>query len=199
MPRRAQDYMDSARAHIAESALHCFIENGLFETSVRDVCIRADVSMGALYSHFKDKNALLEDTFPRLITEDNFAPIASSWQEFEEIYVQSLGQLIAQDNLNRLALSYEIAALSARGTVKFETLHAAQIALEARMNEMLETFFNNGEIGLPLGSKPTARALSAWLVGCAYQIGTGASRIDIKGYIDEALRTARYLVSAERT
>jgi len=51
----------SNRARILDSALTCFIENGLQRTGMREIARHAGVSLGNLYNHFKGKDDLIAE------------------------------------------------------------------------------------------------------------------------------------------
>jgi len=46
---------------ILMSAAACFIEQGFHQTSVRDIAKKANISLGNLYNHFKNKAALIAE------------------------------------------------------------------------------------------------------------------------------------------
>ncbi len=49
------------RQLIVETAIECFIDKGFHQTSVRDIAKRAGISLGNLYNHFENKNALIAE------------------------------------------------------------------------------------------------------------------------------------------
>lgn len=51
------------RARIQAEALRLFVEQGVVETSIRDIADAVGVAEGALYRHFASKNALVEHLF----------------------------------------------------------------------------------------------------------------------------------------
>lgn len=60
------------RERIKQSALHLFVEQGIGETSIRDIARRAGISQGAMYNHYASKDALVWDLFAT-----NFAEIGA--------------------------------------------------------------------------------------------------------------------------
>lgn len=57
------------KERIKDSALHLFAENGIAETSVRDIAQQAGVSQGAMYNHFASKDELVWDLFSTNFSE----------------------------------------------------------------------------------------------------------------------------------
>jgi AcrR family transcriptional regulator len=70
----------SAKLRIEEAALHLFAQQGVAETSVRDIAAAAGVSDGALYRHFPSKDELVRSLFAARYGElaQLLAPLAGS-------------------------------------------------------------------------------------------------------------------------
>ncbi|QDL56617.1 TetR/AcrR family transcriptional regulator [Rhodoferax aquaticus] len=49
------------RETIVLAALHCFVEKGFHQASMRDIATQAGVSVGNVYNHFADKDALIAE------------------------------------------------------------------------------------------------------------------------------------------
>lgn len=60
MPRLRQETQEARIRHILEAAERCFVRRGFDATRVADICDEAGVSVGALYSHFDGKEAIVE-------------------------------------------------------------------------------------------------------------------------------------------
>ena len=52
---------DSSRRAVLDAALHLFSRQGFGPTSVRDIADRAGVSIGAVYHHFEEKEAIFRE------------------------------------------------------------------------------------------------------------------------------------------
>jgi len=61
------------KERIKQSALHLFVEQGIGETSIRDIAQRAGISQGAMYNHYSGKDELVWDLFA-----SNFSQIGGS-------------------------------------------------------------------------------------------------------------------------
>lgn len=58
---KRQQQTDSRRAQIVEAALACFVSSGFHQTGMRDIADAAGVSLGNLYNHFPNKQALIAE------------------------------------------------------------------------------------------------------------------------------------------
>lgn len=58
---------EQLQAHILQTALQLFSERGYFNTSVQDIRKQADVSTGAIYHHFKNKEDLAKSLYLSLL------------------------------------------------------------------------------------------------------------------------------------
>lgn len=58
---KRQQTTEQRRELLIESAMECFVENGIAQTGIRDIAKHAGVSLGNLYNHFRGKNALIAE------------------------------------------------------------------------------------------------------------------------------------------
>ena len=91
------------RAALISAARRLFVENGYHTTSTPDVVAVAGVTRGALYHHFRDKEALFEAVFRAVAKELEDAARASveslttdPWNQFQE-GLQSFLRLVAEN------------------------------------------------------------------------------------------------------
>jgi len=61
-----EEKSERSRRQVLDAALHLFSRNGYRGTSVRDIADRADVSIGNVYHHFPDKEALFNTLLAEL-------------------------------------------------------------------------------------------------------------------------------------
>ncbi|MEU6642220.1 TetR/AcrR family transcriptional regulator [Saccharomonospora sp. NPDC046836] len=69
MRSRREDYSESTRAALVDSAVLLFTERGYAGTSLEEIARRARVTKGALYHHFAGKQAVFEAAFDAVETE----------------------------------------------------------------------------------------------------------------------------------
>ncbi len=60
--------LPSPREQVLRTALRLFTEQGYFNTSVHDIARMAQVSIGSIYHHFKDKEGIAKALFEQLVT-----------------------------------------------------------------------------------------------------------------------------------
>ncbi len=60
MPKVSEPHKVARRKQILDAAAACFAAHGLHRTSMRDICERAGLSPGAVYSYFVGKQAVIE-------------------------------------------------------------------------------------------------------------------------------------------
>ena len=61
-----EEKSERSRRQVLDAALHLFSHNGFRGTSVRDIATRANVSIGNVYHHFPDKEALFNTLLAEL-------------------------------------------------------------------------------------------------------------------------------------
>ena len=57
------------KKHILRTALNMFTRQGYFNTSVHDICREAEVSIGSLYHHFKNKEGIAKALFDDVVND----------------------------------------------------------------------------------------------------------------------------------
>lgn len=62
---------DDLRNKVLQTALELFSESGYFNTSIHDICATAGVSIGAIYHHFSNKEALAKSLYDDLLQQMN--------------------------------------------------------------------------------------------------------------------------------
>lgn len=79
MPRPKEAIL--SRSLIRDQALAIIDEHGLDALTMRELAARLGVQAASLYTHFPNKNAVLDAVAERLATRIDPADFASSWQE----------------------------------------------------------------------------------------------------------------------
>ncbi|MFD7532452.1 MULTISPECIES: TetR/AcrR family transcriptional regulator C-terminal domain-containing protein [unclassified Streptomyces] len=122
------------RARVADTGLRLLNEAGLDGLTLRAIARELDVKAPALYWHFKDKQALLDEMatvmYRRMLTEDLPGPGPESWQD----------QLVAYNSALRTALlRYRDGAKVYSGAKFTGTDHAE--GLETHLRTMVDAGF----------------------------------------------------------
>lgn len=81
MPRRTPEYMLSQRLRFCEGAMACFRRKGVAATTLNDICAETGLSMGALYKHFPNRDALLAAVLDLRLAQRNDNLRGRTWKE----------------------------------------------------------------------------------------------------------------------
>ena len=169
MPKRDDAYMSNQRDMIARAALEVLLEKGVYETSLRDMCERAAVSIGAFYNHFPTKADAVVAARYLDLTENNFIAPASNWRE----YVASMAKAFCgreKRDLQRRRLSLQFAAEILLMDRKLEGLPAVYDVQRVAMSANLKAVFARGEISLPFGLERTVEIHAQIGLGASYRL-----------------------------
>jgi AcrR family transcriptional regulator len=157
MPKRDERYMEGQRELIARAALDCLLEKGVYETTLRDVCERVGISMGALYVHYRNREDLFLAAL-RMEPSRQVTPV-SSWED----YIGTTRQFV-----QRIASVNDHARRRGRLSIQFMAEHSLDQKSPAGYPELfqvtlgfyresLQIIHRKGEITLPMGLLATAQ------------------------------------------
>lgn len=192
MPKRDLEYMKDQREIISAAALECLLEKGLNATSLRDICLAANVSVGAFYTHFASKDEAVLAACALGYEPLVESPPAHTWQEFVDAFGDLPERLSGPRNLRRFRLSLQIVAETAVDglAVDFDELYEVlHRAFEATLHEL----YRKGEASLPLGAEATARVFVRLLSGTTYMAGADR-RGDVRSDVG-AMLTAMAMIA----
>jgi AcrR family transcriptional regulator len=170
MPKRKPAYMVAQRELIAQAALDCMLEKGMYETSLRDICQRAGVSIGALYIHFKTKE---EAVIAACALSNDYQPnktVRSTWASYIESYQDDRKTLRDERSVRRSRLSLQVAADLALVQQNPAGLTALYSKHMAWIRDSLHSMLLGGEITLPMGLEATANSHSRLMIGTIYML-----------------------------
>lgn len=158
--------MQGQREQIARAALECLIDHGVSGTSLRDVCRRAGISIGALYVHFSTKEELILAACALDNGDYQFKPVPETWASFETAVIRMFKYLRTQRQLRRMRLSLQFVADLAVTDMPPEGLLENYHIRLTSLRTVLEKLHRNGEISLPLGLEATTSAIFNYVIGC---------------------------------
>lgn len=170
MPKRDIAYMTGQKDLIARAAFECLIDKGVASTSIRDICAKAGVSIGAFYTHFSDRQqaifAACENDLGSILSWEP----ASSWHEYSNAFVRAWNDLAEPGSRarKRLRLSFQFVGELALYDGEFPDLAEVNARHFGRMCESLERIRAKGEIDLPLGSERTVQLHARLYHGSAH-------------------------------
>ena len=155
MPKRDAAYMQGQREHIARMALECMLEKGLADSSIRDICTRAGVSMGTIYSYFSDRNDLVLAACAVSLAQTLPLTPARSWKEYEA-HIMATGNVFGSPSLmNRLRITYQFTGELAVAGKCLEDSAEFYDHYYDWYRESLGALHAAGEVALPLGLDQT--------------------------------------------
>jgi AcrR family transcriptional regulator len=172
MPKRDDAYMAGQRDLIARAAFECLLEKGVAETSIREICNQAGVSIGAFYTHFSDKEQV---TFAAcqadLATFEDWPP-ASTWRDYTNSFAQAWNDLVKSGSRarKRLRLNFQFVGELALYEGRFPGFQAVSARYFAGTRDSLERIHAKGEIELPLGGEQTAQLHARLYYGSAHAL-----------------------------
>lgn len=191
MPKRDASYMEGQRKRILVAAHRCFRRDGLYQSSMADICTEAKLSMGAIYGHFASKEEILFGVFEYIWEEYRRKTTIESWEDFDREYLQ---RLLKRQRPVDLRLSFEMMALATVDTtiVRLSKAHALQA--DEYLERTLERLRAAGEIDPPTGIAHAMRILRPVLAGVfflANSVGEPNRRItlaELRGFVQPILR-----------
>lgn len=60
MPRVTKAHLEARRQQIVDAAFACFSGAGFYQTTMQDICTKAELSPGAVYRYFASKDEIIE-------------------------------------------------------------------------------------------------------------------------------------------
>ncbi len=61
MPKLSKEQLNQVKEQIMRAAIACVARKGFHQTTMRDICKEAKLSIGAVYNHFKNKEEILAE------------------------------------------------------------------------------------------------------------------------------------------
>ena len=155
MPKRDLAHMEGQRSRIAKAAFECLMERGVYETSVRDICVRADLSIGAFYTHFRDKNEAIIAAceFERQQYSDQ--PAAPTWEAYANELRAGSRELKKPRVRARMRMAYQFTAELTQVEGNLPGTGALFATHLVWFRDSLDLIHRRGDIALPFGLEKT--------------------------------------------
>lgn len=144
---KRSDTSQKRRETLMLAAIECFVSKGFHQTSIRDIAQTAGVSLGNLYNHFANKEALIisiaeieaqELSTYEALFNSNTSP-KHIIQQFIERYVQESSQIV------NATLMVEITAEAMRNSAVAEQFDNNRRTLTQALQKVIEKGVNSGE------------------------------------------------------
>lgn len=160
MPKRSEQHMAERRQQILDAALRCFSERGFHRTSIADICKAAGLSVGAVYTHFKNKRAI---TLALGAQSNEWAATLKfeTLQDLREFLLNTLRELDRADRAAGVRVDFQLFQLSLHDKKLEQRVRAALPALEQTVLRSLRAFQKRGEIAADYDIENGARLLWA--------------------------------------
>jgi len=186
MPARSAEYMDEMRDRIVAAVSTCLDEKGLANTSLTDVCDKAQISRGALYVHFKSKSEML------CAVVDRAAKGAAVRQHFVD--AQSLRAMLISEfsspwanDRNMLYSEMEFLAAARTDQALRESIRRSIDARSERFRTGLRQLRKRGELRDDLSDESAAVTLGWFFEGMMNMKFGSATSKEVHGEAVDAL------------
>lgn len=169
MPKRSEAYMSGQRDLVARAAYEVMLEKGLHDASLRDICTRAGVSIGAFYNLFPTKaDAIVASRLLNLAVQPKL-PAVQCWDDYVAYLV---GQYCSRDpkSLQRQRLALQFAAEVLQLKSNPAGLSEIYDAQRKQLTVYLAGLHANGEISLPFGLEQTVEIHALLALGASYRL-----------------------------
>ena len=177
MPRVSQDHLDARRRQILDGARACFARYGFEGATVRRLEEETGLSRGAIFHHFRDKDALFLSA-----AEDDAVAMAAVVAEHG--LVQVMRDLLRGADAGWLGTQLEVSR-RLRTDGEFRARWAARsAAIEEATRERLERQRDAGVLRDDVDVKTLQRFLSLALDGLVLHLAMGMPADDLDPVLD---------------
>ena len=184
MPRVSQDRLDARRRQILEGARACFARHGYEGATVRRLEEETGLSRGAIFHHFRDKDALFF-----AVAEDDAARMAEVVAEHG--LVQVMRNLLSDADPGWLGTQLEVSR-RLRTDPDFARRWAARsAAIEAASAERLQRQRAAGVVRSDVPIPTLQRFLTLLMDGLVVYLATGMPAAHLDPVLDLAEETVR--------
>ena len=172
MPKRDAAYMADQKKMIAEAALAVLIRKGVRETTLRDICKEANISIGALYTHFKTKEEAVVAACQLDFVEKAPPRLPQTWAEYLEWYSYKPVQRAGSPDSKRLRLSLQFVAELTQMERNPKGLSVIYDKFASVFGAALVSLAERSEVALPYGLEQTVEMHLQILAGLRYRIAS---------------------------
>jgi len=165
MPVRDEKYMQDQRQRIIEAAFRCFSRQGYQKTSLRAICKEANLAVGTLYIHFKDRSEILSSMKSMASSQPEEDIKFSRWSEFVDYLNTIIDFKKNPDNMKYVVCDLQLAAEALSNENLATLLNQSSMEKLDWFKKSLTQFVETGDIELPLGVDTTARSLRYFING----------------------------------
>lgn len=193
MPKLSEEAMETRRQHILEAAARCFADKGYRATSIPDICKAAGVSVGAVYTHYPSKEAIVEAMAEASMRErrTSFEGTDGDHTLRQASYLLDLVEALYGEGGARLArLDLDLWSESTRNPALRASVTATFAQLARQIEEAVKRSQAAGEIDGRVPARGAAHVLLAIGLGLEVQ-----RALDVAPAARTAQRTLRALLA----
>jgi TetR/AcrR family transcriptional regulator, transcriptional repressor of aconitase len=162
MPKRSTEHMAERRQEILEAAHQLFQKKGFHQTSVADICKAADLSVGALYTHFSNKREIMLALTGRA-GATYLAGTFDTLGDFRKALTDKLNR--GNEATNDLEMEFQLIAESVSDLEIRSAVKATIVRREELFTEILSSLKQRGLISKDYNPAHGARRINAIFLG----------------------------------
>jgi AcrR family transcriptional regulator len=162
MPKRDPQHMAAQRERIVRSAIQSISERGVEGTSIARICKLSQLSAGAIYVHFQNKEEILSEAlrYGSVTAHD----LPDHWPALRAM-ILSLDDQMGFDILTVVRTRLHLQAESVHPGALHEQYRAMADAALQLLTQKLQAMMDNGSVKLRMTPLRTAFAINALING----------------------------------
>lgn len=162
MPKRSDQHMSDRRQEILDAAQQEFQKKGFHQTSITDICRAARISVGALYTHFENKRAIILALTEQL----NAAYLPGQFDSLEAFRAAFNLKLVeARNALGAVEMDFQLFAEAVSDPEVHASVRSSFEQREAFLQDILSSLQKKGKIAKTYDPRHGASRLNVLLLG----------------------------------
>ena len=192
MPKLKKEYADLRKKDILKATWMSIMEKGYEKTTMREIAKRMNASTGVLYTYFKTKDEILEETQTRMLERNahRFSEMDKR-NSVREIYVEIFNQEYKSSSAKKAKKNsrgmVSLVVEASRSEVIRKLLNSHFRDIEKGGAKQVARGIKNGEIHSFVDPKALVGMMQALEVGLWLQIAL-IDGLDIHSYIDNVIK-----------
>lgn len=160
MPKLRPETLAARRENILDAAERCFARSGFHRCTMAEICAEAGISAGALYVHFRSKEALIAGSAERdrLNLADQFAAVAKA-PDIAAALTKVAEHYAAEEPLHKRVLGAEIGLEATRNPTVSEIHGSVESFVLESLEELIERARQEGRLAPDLDHRTIAELL----------------------------------------
>ena len=172
------------RASILNAAMSLMKENGYYDTTIRDICAKANVSIGTFYTYFPGKRDIFADIFSRAddLFENEIAHSLQGSSACEKIvdYFRHYAKINLDSGIELMKVVYSVE----------NTWFTKDRPMQQVLIDLIEEGQKNGELSSDSRPRDMAFFLFTLARGCCYNWCIRDGKYDLKAQMEDFITRA---------